>query len=515
MEDLLIPNPANPVVPIVPIEDLIKRVSWRDRDRILNELWWPRPQRVRILMYLDFGAVNGSWIGGLQHVINAVGSDPWPWASFQITTANRNADPSADIQNARFDDLDLSTYDQVWLFGFSSSEQQLSGDERIALEAFMDNGGGVLTTGDHANLGRGLSGGIKRLGRMRKYPAPTNSPPAWNTTIRDGNGDGSFSGVEQSDNEPQRIYPTYRRILFNRFPHPLLCSERGVLNYLPDHQHEGEVCVPTSFPVSEWPRVGGFQPRPEIVASGLIVDPSADQTGTTFPLIGAYDGHRAQVGRVVADSTWHHWIDINLDGFNIQSREYLEIISYFQNVAAWLAPASKQKGMRNGVFWLALNDRQLFETDLRRLPFQSRIREVRDALGRWAPECLVSDWLVSAFDLNQQVALAKIVEPIDTELGSIPAPEDAIAALVLERMQKRHDTFSGVNPQPVDLDLIDTDIKEAAPVAVRRLIEMCELQTKSYRAIGEIFRKTTRSRPKKKAARKKKAKRVTKKKRGR
>ena len=31
-------------------------------------------------------------------------------------------------------------------------------------------------------------------------------------------------------------------------------------------------------------------------------------------MISAYNGHTVDVGRVLADSTWHHWFDINITG---------------------------------------------------------------------------------------------------------------------------------------------------------------------------------------------------------
>lgn len=79
----------------------------------------------------------------------------------------------------------------------------------------------------------------------------------------------------------------------------------------------------------------------------------------SFGVVGAFDGHRAGVGRVVVDATWHHWFDMNLvglpAGFPLQSDdqrkrlgftspenqgpEHLRrICRYFYNVADWLSP---------------------------------------------------------------------------------------------------------------------------------------------------------------------------------
>jgi hypothetical protein len=80
-------------------------------------------------------------------------------------------------------------------------------------------------------------------------------------------------------------------------------------------------------------------------------------TGT----VGAYDGKRAGVGRVVVDSTWHHFFDINLIGDNAANRPSFtdprkalwsqgfnyspagqqvlsQINQYFRNIVHWLSP---------------------------------------------------------------------------------------------------------------------------------------------------------------------------------
>jgi hypothetical protein len=90
--------------------------------------------------------------------------------------------------------------------------------------------------------------------------------------------------------------------------------------------------------------------------------PSATRPGTAASptragAIGAYDGHRATVGRVVVDSTWHHFININLigtgngdpaeGGFVDQAGQptahYRQIRRYFRNIATWLSPAHVQR----------------------------------------------------------------------------------------------------------------------------------------------------------------------------
>lgn len=491
------PNPEDP-----DIRNIFKRADWRPEHLELNRLWWKRPANVRILIYMDGASFNGGSFDGLQHVINAVESDPWPWANFIVTTANRYTDTQADQDNVTLTDLSLDAFDEVWLFGISSSSNLLSAAEVSALETFMDGGGGVLTTGDHASLGRGLSGPLKRVGKLRMYPAPPASAPTWNTTIRDANGDGQYLFAEQSDSTPQVIRPKYRYhwssggifLSLKKSPHPLLCGEQGVLKILPDHQHEGQVVIPNSFPVSEWPKIGSFQPKPEIVAWGKIIDPNATNAGDEFPVIGAYNGHGVNVGRIVADSTWHHWFDINMNGFNVASDDYRDIISYFQNVAAWLAPKHKQAGMRNGVFWLALHENIIFEHKLSALPIYQLLPIVTDALGRWAPQCLTSGWLWEILP-DRVFTEAFSFDPDGPELRQ--PLEELILAEAMADLQQHFKIQTGRLRPAEDFEIIEKALIEAAPRAATRLVKECKTNLNAITSVaGDLLPKTNRAKNK-------------------
>lgn len=481
------PNPDG--TPGLGLPRLQPRIDVRPDIAEINRFWWKRPATVRILMYKDSHTFEGGSFS-LEHVVNAINSDPWPWANFDVTRAHRFSDPTADVDNVSLTDIDLDDFDEVWLFGFSGSANMLSAAEVTALEEFMDDGGGVLTTGDHGQLGRGLSGQAKRISKLRAYPAPAAAHPVWNTTIRDANMDGAFTFGEQSDSTPQTIRVRYwygwggiGGFGIQKFPHPVLCAEQGVLRKLPDHQHEGQVTIPNSFPVSEWPKVGSVQPKPEVIAWGRIVDPGADNAGGEFPVIGAYDGHKADVGRIVADSTWHHWFDINLDGFNVASQDYRDIASYFQNVAAWLAPAHKQRDMRNGVFWLTLQHAALQEIDLLKAPTVFAIKTARDALGQWAPQCLVHAWLLPLLPVTLQAELVT-TDPRGPKLRH--PVEDAILVEALGGLQQHFKIQSGVVRPAESFDEVDAIVARAAPAAVEGLMKECR---QDMEALEGIFAK--------------------------
>ncbi|HXT88003.1 MAG TPA: hypothetical protein VN714_01985, partial [Trebonia sp.] len=69
--------------------------------------------------------------------------------------------------------------------------------------------------------------------------------------------------------------------------------------------HEGALAFPSSYPTPEWPSGPFGQPTPEVVARG-----TDKRFAATYDLVSAYDGSMASVGRIVADSTWHHYFHV-------------------------------------------------------------------------------------------------------------------------------------------------------------------------------------------------------------
>lgn len=320
--------------------------------------WWPlfKTTTVRILFYAD-GSVqfDGGPFLGLKQVLHTLAADPFPWIRFSVTTAHRSGDPSADHENVSVvDALATGTYDEVWIYSISATP--IPDSDRIALDAFMDGGGGVLITGDHANLGAAF-GGVKRAGAMRLLPAPDSLPPEWNTTLESGD-DNVYEFNDQSDSTPQKLRLRRYGSLIKWHPHPVLCSPLGPITIFPDHQHEGEAVAPT--PDASWPDGMGAQ----VIAWGKIKDPDADE-GREIGVLSAYDGHLKGVGRVLADATWHHHFDINLVGFANADMSWKteaeKIAWFFWNAAIWLARPERQEDMQCSIAWALCHDPELVE----------------------------------------------------------------------------------------------------------------------------------------------------------
>lgn len=375
-------------------------------------------------MYVD-GAVHlsGGSFEGLTYVKTLLESRAYPYVHFTVDLCHRDgADPSATLfagTPKKLTELDiLDKYDQIWFFGYNEGAS-LAPAEVSLMDQFMaaPKYGGVLTTGDHASLGQGLSGQITRVGQMRQYPAPDSRFPVWNTTLEQrpphagepadpAPGQAYYNFNDQSDDIPQTIrWRSYRVDLFRGRPHPVLCGPDGPIDVLPDHEHEGEALAPVVTGNAHWPTKGGVQEGPDVIAWGRIKDPTANRHGLEIGVISAYNGHMVDVGRIVADSTWHHWFDINLIGLTGSGAPYTgfaatadgqaalkKIDAYYLNCGVWLAPPGVQTAMRNAGWWSIVWLNEIVE-----LPADAPLRAVGavgiDALGRRAPRCAVFDWV--------------------------------------------------------------------------------------------------------------------------
>jgi hypothetical protein len=400
----------------------------------LSDHVWPLLAGIRALVVLDgrvgsshyatFGAgdqnsdpTNGGQYFGLGEFIRTLTSSAPNFTRVLVTKAHRDRDVrgAADIEHFRFDAHDLSIYDEIFLFGVAppgGTDATMSEVELGALAAFMDRGGGVFATGDHEDLGVVLCGRVPRVRSMRKWyfpgPGPLDepgAPPAIGSerieTTQLGHNESFVHFDDQSDDIPQPLtlrWYSRRNTVFTtqQWPHPLLCGPSGAIKVAPDHMHEGEVVEPwdTAATLSfngksfvEYPAATlGEKPLPEIVAWGKVLaeadvstepahtgDPGNVARPRTFGVVGAYDGHRAGIGRVAVDSTWHHFFDINLIGdpvapfpktlgFNASpegQQALADIKAYYRNIAIWLAPPGALGRVFAGAAWYALRTQPL------------------------------------------------------------------------------------------------------------------------------------------------------------
>ena len=420
--------------------DFLRDQEFKKFEQLERHFFW-RP-KVKILIVTDggpgftggnrggsFDAINDF---GLGEVIDELEHDPWWWVKFEITTAHRRNDAllavTAMHKNFRFDTppVPLASFDQIWIFaveGRNDGEaervaQKIQPAEVAAITAFMNAGGGVFASGDHFGLGECICAELPRIGKMRHWKpgGPVGDPPtALGNQRYDTSREGPTSGYQfsdQSDNVPQPIYPTryydpWNITIFNQRwrPHPILCGRNGLINVLPDHMHENRIVQGATAlaagAAGEWP---GAQ-APEVIATArVIAHTNTDGFGFTsgpvaeeglsageFGVLGAYDGHTQNVGRIAVDATWHHWFHVNVMGFDTASANYDKIRNYWWNVALWLSPKTKQQAIYSaavhGLIYTQPFNELSAEIPVYRLGFAGV-----DAIGRRASLCTVTEW---------------------------------------------------------------------------------------------------------------------------
>lgn len=344
-------------------------------------LRFPCPQRVLVVAdgALGFGT-NGFGLSEFVGILRGGGHS--------VSTAHRSGDGAATLPGPfRFDSaatpLDRAHYDQLWLFGFS--DVAIDDTEQRAVAAFMREGGGVFATGDHGRLGWGMGAQLPRVRAMRDWSGVPMSSPDRLDTVLDAGADAIKQFGDQSNAVPQRTYPVWfsnggdEYVASTWAVHPLLRDPSGAIDVMPDHPHESECFAPapaagTHAGVEEWPApvAGGARIAPQIVsvsisAGRFLTSGAPNGTGTKPPVhprsfggISVYDGDAARVGRIVCDSTWHHFVNINLNGSEagadslgtpftglyvggVPTADYRRIQRYYLNAVRWLAPANRRQ----------------------------------------------------------------------------------------------------------------------------------------------------------------------------
>jgi len=424
---------------------------------------------VKILVVTDssagFSEVTSFHLGQIFNILN---DDPWSHITFEVTKAHRNESLEADVfDNFRFDSHNLGQYSQIWMFGVHRAGigNPVSDAELNAISQFMDAGGGVLAMGDHEDLGNSMCAEIPRVGSMRRwhYPDPgPNGEPVAPAQTGPGQHDTLVDGGTQTDPVPQKIFPKWYSRTFgggfvkitHRYPHPVLCGPNGPINYLPDHMHEGNCEVPEDLSNSltfagntfvEYPSKNGHQQVPEVIATA-----TNNLSPERFGVIGVYDGHAVNVGRVIVDATWHHWFNVNtLPYINASNpahptytpetvQKWEEIKAYYRNVAVWLAKPSLQRCIRNGSWIRSLGDMDIRTTvrDLKRVKNHSQYfwqlgTFAKDALGRGASQCQKIRWII---DLLAELEIPFYLDPFQ-QLPSRPAVLDTPPGLDIDEFE--------------------------------------------------------------------------------
>jgi hypothetical protein len=367
-------------------------VGGRSRDLPPSSARWfcPKPT-VNVLFYTDGISVNldpdfGANDFGVRILKDLLEGEDSDRATFKVSLLNRHGGGHAS--NKLTSEV-LGQYDEVWFFGLlqanmpSQPANELTDPEVEVLAQWMSTGG-VLMTGDHANprppdanpgldpllgLGRAIGYRVPRAGLLRKWegnpaqydegdliafagfdqlvgrePVGTRTY-TYNTQVPTGKAHVDSLDLQEDEwaqqlilttypdpSDPLRPYPGETRHV-----HPLFCGRDAPITLFPDHMHEGALVLPEDYPEGVWPSGPSGQPRPEVVARG-----TDKRNGAVYNIVSAYDGGPAGVGRIVADSTWHHYFNVNLKGFPAGGALLPQLATFYANLAVWLSPPEKR-----------------------------------------------------------------------------------------------------------------------------------------------------------------------------
>lgn len=362
-------------------------------------------------------------------------------------------------------------YHEVWFFGLHQKNKptyklkfpggggprsELELDEVTALEEWMSvdskngsKGIGVLMSGDHANpppdkqvtsgstkfcppdldhreflgLGRALGVNVPRAGFLRQWQGPP-------THCEEDSSNTLFPPPSEIDRLAQQL--TLLRFDQNGQPsstgkpHQVFHGKNGEwIQVLPDHEHEGAVILPANFPEKIWPRKQ-IQPMPRYIALG-----TDHRTGRSLNILAAYDGDAVGVGRIISDSSWHHYFNANLNGLSVDDQDVPaadQIGQLYSNLVVWLAPVEVRRAMARTMFrWLGDHTRMIEEIGAGPLNIGNAALQL---LRKVASDCEIHELLLAACpeQLRQQSETFNF--PHEPEMSHLPTVEVLIGSII-------------------------------------------------------------------------------------
>ena len=246
-------------------------------------------QPIRILLQTTIPTIADDWhigrFGLLRECLAGQrGEDGAPL--FAVTARDRDPPGAPD---SLLSAIDRSDYDELWLFAVDTGDG-LHAEDCAAISRFRRQGGGLMVTRDHMDLGSSVCS-LGGVGAAHHFHTQNPEPDPERQCVDD---------VETS----AILWPNYHSGANGDFQtiqpegpvHPVLGDGlRGVILHLPSHPHEGAVGKPPDDPTAR------------VIATG-----TSTVTGRRFNIAVAFEASE-DGGRAIAQSTFHHFADYNWD----------------------------------------------------------------------------------------------------------------------------------------------------------------------------------------------------------
>jgi hypothetical protein len=295
------------------------------------------PAPTRILLQTTIPFAEDDWhIGRFSLLRNELASlkDEAGNALYEVTARNRESDSAGN--DPVLSTLDTTPFDELWLFAIDTGDGLTAADCQ-GITRFRQRGGGIMATRDHEDLGTSLCtlGGI---GRAHFFHSK-NPEPELSRRVADD----PFTTSISWPNYHSGANGDYQNIKIE-VPHELMrnpASPGGLIQFFPAHPHEGAVGVPED------------EQQAHVIATG-----KSEVTGRPFNLVVAFetstDRHGNRLGRGIAESSFHHFVDYNWDtdmgcpsflveppgdGYKRNPEALKDIKTYVGSAARWLANA--------------------------------------------------------------------------------------------------------------------------------------------------------------------------------
>ena len=206
---------------------------------------------------------------------------------FEVTMRDRERPGAPDPVLASLHETD---FDEMWLFAVDVGDG-LTAQDCEGISRFRRNGGGLMVTRDHMDLGSSLCtlGGV---GTAHYFHSRNPDPDLARRTIDD-----PYTTAILWPNYHSGANGDFQKIEVDGPVHPVLAdpdSPTGAIRFLPSHPHEGAVGAP------------------EGEAARVIAHGTSKVTGRRFNLAVAFEPGPDR-GPAIAESTFHHFADYNWD----------------------------------------------------------------------------------------------------------------------------------------------------------------------------------------------------------